>query len=126
MVIIRDLVGMICNESLEVNAELIGKSREGDQDKILNYFNHGIIWSATASLKRCEFCDAIAGPITYLIDGAWLWPKFIHHYIEVHGLQLPQAFLLHIRNLGYEVPIAEAMRVMELPPSEMMWEQQEW
>ncbi len=122
MVIIRKLIGMICNEDLEVKAELIGKPREEDQDKILNYLNNGIRWNAAASLKECDFCNEFAGPKTYLMDGTWLWPKFIRHYIEVHSLQLPEAFLQHIRDMEYEVSIAEATRIIDLPSSELKFE----
>ena len=31
-----------------------------------------------------------------LTDGTWVWPQGLSHYVEVHGVVLPEEFVSHV------------------------------
>ncbi len=46
-----------------------------------------------------------------LTDGTWLWPQGLVHYVEVHGVALPDEFLAKARAMRGKVPeLSEAQR----------------
>ncbi|WP_246563981.1 hypothetical protein [Streptomyces roseirectus] len=42
-----------------------------------------------------------SSPVT---DGTWFWRLDLPHYVETHHVQLPAAFLTHVRGLGHRMP----------------------
>jgi hypothetical protein len=41
---------------------------------------------------RCKTPDALMGTKD-LTDGVWQWPEGLHHYVEEHGIRLPDEFV---------------------------------
>lgn len=37
-------------------------------------------------------------------DGVWMWPEGLAHYVEHHGVMLPDAFVEHARSNSWVVP----------------------
>jgi len=37
-------------------------------------------------------------------DGTWMWRQDFPHYVETHHVSLPDAFIEHVRGLGYQMP----------------------
>ncbi|MFF0414185.1 hypothetical protein ACFYUY_27565 [Kitasatospora sp. NPDC004745] len=44
------------------------------------------------------------GSSSLLTDGEWLWRLDLAHYVETHHLELPGAFLGHVRALAHRMP----------------------
>ncbi|MFI6771426.1 hypothetical protein [Streptomyces sp. NPDC050355] len=44
------------------------------------------------------------GCSSLVTDGAWLWRQDFPHYVEMHHVQLPEAFIEHVRVLNYQMP----------------------
>ena len=48
----------------------------------------------------CRFgCKEYNGPNCCTFDGSWVFPQGLAHYVEAHGVRVPQAFVDHIRSL---------------------------
>lgn len=55
---------------------------------------------------KCHLCDKYEGnPASYFYDGTWFWPERLAHVVESHNVFLPDEFLSHIRNSGYNTNI---------------------
>ena len=55
-------------------------------------------------------------PITpphLLTDGTYIWPADLAHYVRTHHVELPRAFVIHVRAHGGEIP--ENVHVASLP-----------
>lgn len=51
----------------------------------------------------CIFCgEAVAGDSWVHSDGSWCWPHGLAHYVQLHSVRLPDRFVSHIRDNGYE------------------------
>lgn len=48
-----------------------------------------------------------------LTDGVWLWPEGLVHYLEVHGLALPDAFLARAERNQFAFPARALARLQE-------------
>ena len=40
-----------------------------------------------------------------LTDGVWLWPEGLAHYVEVHGLPLPEEFIATMKGNSWQPPL---------------------
>jgi hypothetical protein len=49
-----------------------------------------------------------------LTDGVWLWPEGLAHYLDVHGLALPDDFLAHAQRQNFAFPAHALARVHAL------------
>jgi hypothetical protein len=49
-----------------------------------------------------------------LTDGVWLWPQGLAHYLDVHGLALPDAFLAHAAQNHFAFPARALARVQDI------------
>lgn len=45
--------------------------------------------------SRCRICDCSNGSEDFS-DGVYLWPSGYAHYVEVHHVKPPQAFIEHV------------------------------
>jgi hypothetical protein len=50
------------------------------------------------------------GCSSLVTDGTWLWRQDFPHYVETHHVQLPEAFIAHVRSLNYQIPALIAAR----------------
>lgn len=60
-------------------------------------------YSTVASVRKCEICKKYEGSVNYYTDGYWIWPEWVYHYIDCHGLKLPNLFIDNIRKKKYIV-----------------------
>jgi hypothetical protein len=86
-----------------------------DRATIVRYLQsgQGCIWYLGYSW--CRFgCDNDTNMGTScLTDGNWIWPEGLAHYVEQHGLRLPDEFIDTMRQNGWKVPEA-AKRLADL------------
>jgi hypothetical protein len=54
------------------------------------------------------------GCSSLLTDGTWLWRQDFPHYVETHHVQLPEAFIAHVRGLNYRMPALVTARFAPL------------
>jgi len=63
---------------------------------LLAYLRGGHPLSSYRMYSSCRFkCgvrDSVLGD-TDLIDGIWVWPEGLVHYVEAHGVALPEEFV---------------------------------
>ncbi|HEV7555392.1 MAG TPA: hypothetical protein VGO00_08065, partial [Kofleriaceae bacterium] len=52
-------------------------------------------------------------PPDLLTDGTYIWPADLPYYVRAHHVELPRAFVIHVRNNGGEIP--ENIHVASLP-----------
>jgi len=52
---------------------------------------------------RCGVPDSEMGSFD-LTDGLWLWPEGLAHYVEAHGLPLPEEFIATMKANAWQPP----------------------
>ena len=73
-------------------------------DRILRYLRSGYPWVLCLGFSYCRFgCERIEGT-RCLTDGTWVWPEGLAHYVEVHGVPLPDEFLKTMEMNRWTVP----------------------
>ena len=93
------LIGVIS----EYNDELSGKKfhdykiRSDYQNKemILNYLKKGTSIAVTMQVVKSLIKDdsSIIGGVSYLTDGYWIWPNYLHFYVDKLSIELPSDLL---------------------------------
>ncbi len=80
--------------------DLVGNYEPGVKERVLAYLNyerHSAYAFRGSSFCRFDDCDGTYGDGDLgnhdLSDGTWLWPEGLGHYVEVHGVMLPPAFI---------------------------------
>ncbi|MEP0265716.1 hypothetical protein [Dokdonia sp.] len=101
--IIRDILSQIRSDNGKIKPELINKSNYFDLNKMIDYLDNGRKISTVASKEICELCGEEAGSRNYHIDGKWIWPIWIKHYLVKHKLELPESFILYMRENNFKI-----------------------
>ena len=75
------------------------------RSEILNYLKSGISIQAYNGWSNCRFscAEEYLGTEDFT-DGMWLWPEGLSHYVEVHHVRLPEAFIIHMAKNHFKVP----------------------
>lgn len=63
------------------------------KERVVAYLRAGAELVAYAGMSMCRFeqeCGARPCGTRDLTDGTWLWPDGLEHYVEVHGIALPE------------------------------------
>jgi len=70
---------------------------EGWADGIADWLDRGKVASKYMGSSYCRFdgCKTYMGCVD-LSDGVYLWPEGLSHYVRVHGVVLPRAFIRHV------------------------------
>jgi len=78
-----------------------------ERDRVITYVDSAYILCGWLGPAPCRLgCP----DFTYdmgnhdLTDGTWLFPEGYAHYLRHHGLKPDEAFLAHVRRMGYRVP----------------------
>src|SRR5262249_45711107 len=77
-----------------------GRAEEG---RIVAYLQAGVCLAAAGGVQR-DVLDPSSGVYTspdMLTDGIWLWPGELAHYVAAHHVELPAAFVAHMRRHGW-------------------------
>jgi hypothetical protein len=85
------------DEELPAPQELVAPGPRGDTDALVSYLDAGVLCAQYRGLSWCRFgCDA--APVDMgscdLTDGTWVWPQGLSHYVSLHGVTLPEAFVV--------------------------------
>jgi hypothetical protein len=81
----------------------------GRREKIVAYLRQGDdLGCVQCGFSYCRFegCEVSVFEMGNrdLTDGDWLWPEGLPHYVEAHGVRLPEAFVATMEANGFEVP----------------------
>jgi hypothetical protein len=69
-----------------------------ERERVAEYLEGGrhAPW-AYAGKSSCRICGESVGSLEFL-DGKYLWPEGLAHYVREHSVRLPQDFLEHVAN----------------------------
>jgi len=67
---------------------------ETERHLTVNLLRAGTIARTYRGWSYCRFCAAQNGDNEFT-DGTYLWPGGLAHYVESHGVRLPEAFVRH-------------------------------
>lgn len=69
--------------------------------KVVSYLDRGVRVRQYRGSSFCRFhCGAHNIGGSELADGEWAWPDGLLHYVGVHGVALPEAFIATVLNKG--------------------------
>jgi hypothetical protein len=94
----------------EARERLVGYLRDGHR------CNGALGFSACRFECRANYIILGSGELT---DGEWIWPEGLPHYVERHGVTLPEAFVAAAAARGWRVPPVD--RVGELVPGVLIY-----
>ena len=83
--------------------------------RILNYLRSGRELAAWMGYSYCRFQCGVPDEqmgCRDLTDGIWVWPEGLVHYVEVHQVPLPEAFIRTMKQNQWHAP--EAVKSDEL------------
>lgn len=66
-----------------------------ERDLVVGYLRAGRVAVQFRGLSRCRFCGRENGS-KELSDGTFSWPEGLPHYLEEHGVRLPDEFVEHV------------------------------
>lgn len=78
-----------------------------ERKQIVAYLRAGQTYAQWRGLSYCRFrcgvsdCDMGSRCLT---DGLWVWPEGLPHYVECHGVRLPDEFVEAMLANGWRVP----------------------
>lgn len=74
--------------------------------EVLEYLRQGSLFIASPGPVHDVLDNScgLVGTASILTDGVWAWRNDTVHYVECHGLALPEEFLSHMRSNGFAVP----------------------
>jgi hypothetical protein len=73
-----------------------------DLPELLNYLDTAADLVTSAPMVACPFCAAGLSTAYWRSDGVWLWSNSLSHFVRDHRVWLPNAFVAHIREAGYQ------------------------
>jgi len=90
---------------------------QSERVKLLNYLRAGYLYCAYCGYSSCRFnCRHTYSFLgtAELTDGEWVWPDGLIHYIDRHGVALPEEFMQSLRARQWTIPPLD--EVLELIP----------
>lgn len=93
----------LCDESqdLEMKNKIVGYLKSGEE-----LFG----WLGFSYCRfRCDTPDTKMG-CRDLTDGEWVWPEGFSHYISDHNISLPNEFIEHIKQRGFDPSIPVSIK----------------
>ena len=86
------------------------------RDRIINYLRTAKVISVTSKLQSpCVIDDDdINITLCHCTDGVWEWYDDLAHYVEVHSVRLPDAFVEHMLSLDFTPPVLNLEHVLSL------------
>jgi hypothetical protein len=101
----------LADASLPAPQELVGELPWQSRIRLTQYLDNGLHLVQGRGHSWCRFScgikDSRMGSWD-LTDGHWVWPQGLAHYVEVHGVVLPEEFVSHA--------LSEPVRVKPDPP----------
>ncbi len=93
--------------SLPSIREAVRSSAHPDAGRIIAYLESGICLAACGGVQR-DVLDPLSRQVTspdIVTDGVWLWPGELAYYVGTYRVELPEAFVAHMRRNGWTVPV---------------------
>jgi hypothetical protein len=78
---------------------------DDERAEVVLHLRQGIVARRYMGLSECRLCRERVGALE-MSDGAYIWPEGLAHYVEVHGVRLPQIFVEHVKVLREELECA--------------------
>jgi hypothetical protein len=69
---------------------------EAERSLVADYLRDGRRWRYYLGRARCRLCGLEVGSAE-LCDEVYAWPEGLAHYVEVHSVRLPTAFVAHVQ-----------------------------
>lgn len=66
---------------------------------VLDHLRVATTFGAWKGISGCRICECSNGSRCLTFDGSWVFPQGLAHYVETHGVRLPQEFVDHVRAL---------------------------
>ncbi|WP_436771261.1 hypothetical protein [Yinghuangia sp. YIM S09857] len=82
---------------------------EDERALVVDYLDRGQIGRRFMGISRCRICGAANGS-DERTDGEFIWPVGLAHYVEEHGVRLPDAFVAHVVLRSEELDCASVDR----------------
>jgi len=82
---------------------LVGRWAPARRAAVVAYLQRGALFERYGGYSFCRFaCGATSRAMGCRdrFDGAWIWPEGLAHYVEVHGVRLPERFIRHALRRG--------------------------
>lgn len=71
-----------------------------EREMVVRYLKLGTKFVGWMGSSRCRFgCELRNGSRCLTFDGSWVYPEGLAHYVEEHGVRVPQEFVDYIRSL---------------------------
>ena len=86
--------------------EFVRSSPHPDESRIVAYLDAGKCLAGCGG-AQFDVLDPFSKRVTspdMVTDGVWLWPGELDYYVGVHHVELPAAFVTHMRMNGWAVP----------------------
>lgn len=103
-------VGFFCELSPEEQVKALSSIRQrqaqADEAGILKYLGAGVPIASAPGVDEDVLAhpSRIIGPLEFLTDGVWVWPKSLAYYVRNYHIALPDDFLEHMRCNEWECP----------------------
>ncbi len=81
--------------------ELVAPYQPADKARVLRHLRAGRVVQRTLGYSYCRFhCGVSPRELgsACLTDGVYRWPEGLAHYVDEHDVQLPAAFIAHIKS----------------------------
>lgn len=96
------LIGVISEYNQELSKKKFYEYKTGieyrNKETILTYLKNGVPIAVTMQVVHSliKNDNTIIGSVSYLTDGYWIWPSYLHFYVEKLSIELPQDFVSFI------------------------------
>lgn len=89
------------------------RSNEAEQAQ---YLENGVVLIACAGVVKDVLnpLSGIIGSPHILTDGVWAWPKDLAYYVKKYHVKLPDEFIQHMKNNGWNPPDETEIDLSEL------------
>lgn len=87
------------------------------RDKLCGYLESGVEFMAFLGYSHCRFQCGVpdrAMGCRDLVDGSWMWPEGLSHYVRAHHVILPERFVQHAAHSGWKVRPVPRPTLVEL------------
>lgn len=95
--------------------------RSAEREQLVAYLRSGHRCSGALGFSACRFECRVTYSILgsgEMTDGEWVWPEGLPHYVERHGVMLPEEFVASAAARGWRVPPVD--RVGTLVPAALI------
>lgn len=63
----------------------------------------GAAYAMWMGYSGCRICGCNNGTMCFTLDGSWVWPEGLAHYVEAHGVRPPPAMVEHLLTISPEI-----------------------